>query len=217
MIYNPAVAMAGGNFVPTDIPELTPEELGMGTSQMLSPRGRRDSEATVQYSPVEEDTSAKESTVGSPPPKKRKRKLSASERSASSTRAGATQESKSKFVSKGKDIKNLQRDEARKRGIDEEDLQTPRKIKKTHTSSLYGELQRQQRTKKAKARKQKTQEIRKPIVFGGRGQGKGGRRKGLPKKDAGRARVTESVTQKRLSWEDPAVIRALAGLPPPGQ
>ena len=53
-------------------------------------------------------------------------------------------------------------------------------------------------------------------MYGAKGQGKGGRRKGLPKKDAGRARVTESVSQKRLSWEDPAVIRALAGLPPPG-
>ena len=28
--------------------------------------------------------------------------------------------------------------------------------------------------------------------------------------------MTESVAEKRLSWEDPAVIRALAGLPLPG-
>ena len=77
----------------------------------------------------------------------------------------------------------------------------------------YNDLQK---SEKAEARKQKTQEIWKPIVYGGKGQGKGGRRKGLPKKDAGRARVTESVSQKRLSWEDPNVIRALAGLPPPG-
>ena len=164
---------------------------------------------------TEEDTSAKESTVGSPPPRKRKRKLSASKRTASSSRAETQKESGTRFMSKGKDIKDLQRDEARKRGIDEEELHTPKKVKKTHASSLYGELQRQQKSERAEARKQ-IQESRRPIVFGGRGQGKGGRRKGLPKKDAGKAQVTEAVSQKRLSWQDLAAIRALAGLPPPG-
>ena len=182
MIYTPAVAMAGGTFQPTKIPELTQEEI-----ETLSPRrkaAKRDSDATVKYSALntEEDTSAKESVVGSPPSKKRRRRLSASERTASSSRIRTTQESKPKFVSKGKDIKNLQRDEARKRGIDEEDLQTPRKIKKTHASSLYGELQRLQKTEKAEARKQKAQEIRKPIVFGGKGQGKGGEEKVSPRR-----------------------------------
>ena len=192
--------------------------MGIGTSQMLSPRSRRDSEATVRYSPIEEDTSAKESVVGSPPAKKRKRRLSASERSASSSRVEATsKELGTRYVSKGKDIKNLQRAEARKRGVDEEDLQTPKKAKKTHASSLYGELQRVQKTEKAEARKQKAQEIRKPIVFGGKGQGKGGKKERPPQEGCRTcARVTELVTQKRLSWEDPAVIRALAGLPPPG-
>ena len=124
-----------------------------------------------------------------------------------------------RFVSKGKDIKNLQKAKTRKRGVDEEDLHTPRKVKKkTHASSLYGELQRQQKANRAIARKQaaSVQEIRKPIVFGGKDQGKGGRRKGQPKKDAGKARVTEGVQQRRLSWEDPAVLRVLAGQPPPG-
>ena len=60
------------------------------------------------------------------------------------------------------------------------------------------------------------QEIRKPIVFGGRGQGKGLRKKGQPIKNAGKARVTETVQQRRLSWEDPAVLRVLAGWPPLG-
>ena len=130
---------------------------------------------------------AKESTVGSPPPKKRKRKLSASERAASSSRAETVQkESGTRFVSKGKDIKNLQKAEARKRGIDEEELHTPGKVKKTHASSLYGELQHQHKLERAEARKQtKTQEIKKPIVFGGWGRGKGGRKKSLPKKNAG--------------------------------
>ena len=213
--------MVGGSFEPTEMPELTPEE--MGTVPEMPSRGReqqRDSDATVRYSPVhtEEDTSAKESTVGSPPPKKRKRKLSASERAASSSRAETVQkESGTRFVSKGKDIKNLQKAEARKRGIDEEELHTPGKVKKTHASSLYGELQRQHKSERAEARKQtKTQEIKKPIVFGGQGQGKRGKKKSLPKKNARQARVTESVAEKRLSWEDLAVIRALAGLPPPG-
>ena len=206
MICNPAVAMAGGSFEPTEVPELTPEE--MGTVPEMQSQGReqhRDSDATVRYSPVhtEEDTSAKESTVGSPPPKKRKRKLSASERAASSSRAETVQkESGTKFVSKGKDIRNLQKAEARKRGVDEEDLHTPGKVKKkTHASSLYGELQHQEKASKAELRKQaaSVQEVKKPIVFGGRGRGKGGRRKGQPKKDAGKARVTEGVQQRRLS------------------
>lgn len=94
MIFNPAVAMAGGSFEPTEMPELTPEE--MGTVPGMPSQGReqrRDSDATVRYSPVctEEDTSAKESAMGSPPPKKRKRKLSASERAASSSRAETVQ------------------------------------------------------------------------------------------------------------------------------
>ena len=223
MIFNPAVAMVGGSFEPTEMPELTPEE--MGTVPEMPSQGReqqRDSDITVRYSPVhtEEDISAKESTVGSPPPKKRKRKLSASERAASSSRAETVQkESGTKFVSKGKDIKNLQKAKARKRGVDEEDLHTPGKVKKkTHASSLYGELQRQEKASKAEVRKQaaSVQEVKKPIVFGGKGRGKEGRRKGQPKKDAGKVRVTEGVQQRRLSWEDPAVIRALAGQPPPG-
>ena len=67
MIFNQAVALAGGNFEPTQIPELTPEEMGLGTPQVLPFRDRRDSEATVRYSPIDEDTSAKESVLGSPP------------------------------------------------------------------------------------------------------------------------------------------------------
>ena len=96
--------------------------------------------------------------MGSPPPKKRKKKLSASERAASSSRAETVQkEPGTRFVSKGKDIKNLQKDEARKRGVDEEELHTPRKVKKkTHASSLYGELQRQQKSERVEARKQAT-------------------------------------------------------------
>ena len=111
--------------------------------------------------------------MGSPPPKKRKRKLSASERAASSSRVETVQkESGTRFVSKGKDIKNLQKAEARKKGVDEEDLHTPGKVKKkTHASSLYGELQRQEKASKAEARKQaaSVQEVKKPIVFGGKG------------------------------------------------
>ena len=151
---------------------------------------------------MEEDTSAKESTMGSPPPKKRKRKLSASERAASSSRAETVQkESGTKFVSKGKDIKNLQKAEARKRGVDEEDLHTPGKVKKkTHASSLYGELQRQGKASKAVARKQaaSVQEIKKPIVFGGKGRGKGGRRKGQPKKDAGKGESYRRSTAQKI-------------------
>ena len=124
-----------------------------------------------------EDTSAKESIVGSPP-KKRKRKLSVSERMASSSRKDT--ETGTKFVSRGKDMRNLQKDVAQKRGVTEDELQMPGKVqKKTFATSLYGELQQQQKISKAEARKQQ-QESRKPIVYGGKGQGKGGRRKHPP-------------------------------------
>ena len=46
------------------------------------------------------------------------------------TRAVAEKESGTRFMSKGKDIKNLQKAEARKRGVDEEDLHTLGKVQK---------------------------------------------------------------------------------------
>ena len=71
MVYTHEVAARRGDFQPTELPEMTMEEIQM--SPILSPRARhrRESKETIKYSPVptEEDTSIKESTMESPPAK----------------------------------------------------------------------------------------------------------------------------------------------------
>ena len=150
------------------------------------------------------DSSAKESLVGSPVTGKHKRRASRSERDkqrsvscetvAEYEEAGSTPATRS--ASRGKDIRNLQREEAIRKGIPLNRLATP---KSTYATSVYATT----RGKGASVTKPK------PIVLGGKGGGKGGRRKVMPTKK------TETGTTNLLQpWQDPEVVRALQGEPP---
>ena len=211
-------------------------EVGVEPAPSTS-RQRHSSQETVKYTPpptpgrppppppIEpevivlepEDTSAKESIGGSPEPRRRKRRLSASERQRESSlgRSGnrktaetGSSTKRGKYVSTGKDIRSLQRTVAAEQGVPEAKLSTP----KTYKSSLYGQTQREKKQEQAESRK----EQRAPILFGGKGRGKGGRKQPTPKKRTGKAMITQKAAATRQGWQDPQVIRALAGGPPPG-
>ena len=150
------------------------------------------------------DSSAKESLVGSPVTGKRKRRASKSERdrqrSVSSETVAEYEETGStpatRSASRGKDIRNMQREEAIRKGVPLNRLATPRS---TYATSVYATT----RGKGASVTKLK------PIVMGGKGRGKGGRRKGTPTKK------TETGTTNLLQpWQDPEVVRAIKGKPP---
>ena len=84
----------------------------------------------------------------------------------------------------GKDIRKIQKQVAEAEKREESSLQTP---SLTFATSLYGK-EKQPR---------------------GRGVGKGGQKKGQPRKDS-------RPVQEREGWQDPQVLRALHGDPPPG-
>ena len=116
------------------------------------------------------DSSAKESLVGSPVTGKRKRRASRSERdkqrSVSSETVAEYEEPGSapavtRSASHGKDIHNMQREEAIRKGIPLNRLATP---KSTYATSVYATT----KGKGASVTKPK------PIVLGGKGRGKGG-------------------------------------------
>ena len=90
----------------------------------------------------------------------------------------------------------MQREEAIREGVPLNRLATP---KGTYATSVYATT----RGKAASVTKPK------PIVLGGKGQGKGGRRKATPSKK------TETGTTNLLQpWQDLEVVRVLQGEPP---
>ena len=195
-IYNPAVGLdrtqeqtpllAMRDRVPR--PQATPERQS---------RSRWSSQETVQYEPKspearvpievqvniqeEGDTSAKESTIGSPEPAKRKRKLSASERERSTPRKtdpepGSSGITPKRYKQGGKDIRNLREAVAEAKKVPAKALDTPKQ--KTFHTSLYGQAVQQEKLEKSQERKE--------LKLGGRGQGKKGC-KSIPKKHARQA------------------------------
>ena len=155
--------------------------------------------------PASEESSAKESAVGSPRGKVPKRKLlSRSERGTrvSVTRGEEVEPSegdgdgppaakKAKKTATGKNLAALRRQTAEQEGRDPEDLFLPTTPGgKTFKDSVYGQDRGSTR------------------VFGGKGRGKSGkhRQKATPKK----------LQIKLKGWQDPQVVRALQNKPPPG-
>ena len=220
-IYNPAVGLGRTQ---SPIPQLAIRDRAPRPEVMPERRSWHSSQETVPYEPKspearvpievqveiqeEGDTSAKESTMGSPEPARRKRRLSASERSASKKsepEPGPSGVTPKQFKPGGKDIENLQKAVAEARKVPLRALDTPKQ--KTFHSSVYGQSIQQEKKEKAQGRKE--------LKLGGKGQGKRGR-KSVPKKHAGRAWVTTSVAARREGWQDPEVMRALTGEKPPG-
>ena len=151
-----------------------------------------------------EDSSAKESFVGSPVAKKRRRRTSSEldrARGVSSETVGeydvgeGTSGRRTQSASKGKDIKNMQREEAIRKGIPLNQLATP----KGYRGSVYATTQ----GKGASITQPK------PVVLGSKGIGKGGRRKKTPVK-----KTVTGTTNLLQPWQDPEVARALEGQPP---
>ena len=152
---------------------------------------------------VSEDSSAKESALGSPRPvvpKKKRKTATQREKETSCTREeeGASEEQTPERPAKrpsGKNLSLMKQQAAEASGCAEEDFGSPEATTSGGTahrpagfsSSLYG-------LERGSTR-----------VWGGKGKGKGGRRK--PKKPK----------KKDLqSWQDPEVVRALENRPPPG-
>ena len=152
------------------------------------------------------DSSPKESLTGTPVTGKRKRRASRSEpyrqRSVSSEtvaeyeETGNTPVAKTRSASWGKGIRNMQREEAIRKGIPLNRLATQ---KSGYAISVYATT----RGRGAFITKLK------PIVLGGKGQGKVGQRKVTPSK-----KTVTSTTNLLQPWQDKDVVRALQGEPP---
>ena len=165
---------------------------------------------------TEEDTSAKESTAGSPRVPRAQKRKSASARMTVTTETVEIRESsdlgepvfknRRKDIVKGKDIGNrAARKAAAASSIQEQLGEVFQEKPKTFNTSLYKEFRKEQAQLRRDAQNPQ---------FGGRGRGKtGSKRKQTPvvKKTPG------PVPLRPLEgWEDPNVIRALAGGPPAG-
>ena len=172
-------------------------------TEIYEPPGETPTEMMAEI--FSQESSAKESVGTSPRVARRKRRASRSDRDkrreitsetvAEYEEEGGAPPSKRSAPSKGKDISNLQRDEAIRRGIPLNRLKAPT----TYAKSVYATT----RGKGASMTQPK------PIVYGGKGQGKGGRRKTTP------AKRSDTGTQNLLQpWQDQNVVRALQGQPP---
>ena len=92
-----------------------------------------------------------------------------------------------KRTSRGKDMKRIKEQVTRAEGIEMGELATPSTSARTFATSMYGKERLPQ----------------------GRGKGKGGRKKPNPKKDS-------RPIEQWEGWQDPEVLKALQGAPPPG-
>ena len=169
----------------------------------------------------EPESSAKESTGGSPRVPKVRKRRSSSERarmtvSAETVEGDPVFQTKRKDIVKGKDIGNRATRARRKPtatvtsegGSTEQPVRTPTTVtgevppvpSKTFATSLYGQLHEEQKRLRRDARDPQ---------YGGRGRGKAGSRR--------KATTTTKKTPGPVEgWRDPAVVRALEGKPPPG-
>ena len=171
--------------------------------------------------PDETETSAKESTGGSPRVQKTRKRRSSSERakmtvSTETITGDPVFQTKRKDIVRDKDIGN-RASRAHRRptatvttaeelmDVTEQPAAAPAPITggarpKTFATSLYGQLHEEQ--------KQLRRDARNP-QYGGRGRGKAGNRR--------KAATTKKKIQGPVEgWRDPAVVRALEGGPPPG-
>ena len=213
MLWNPAVARFGGQFTP----ERLEDPMEEAATPMAAPVPLEAQVVVLETAVVpqieEEDSSAKESAFGSPVPVKRRRRMTSSERDQTSHRtitAETVEETPrvTRSTSRGKDIQNLTTTAAAL-GADPASLKTPA----TYKTSLYAKTQRDKRQEEREYRAELRES--RPIVYGGKGRGKGGR-KGTPKKSAaGAATVTLVAARNRDSWKDPEVERAKRGEAPP--
>ena len=194
-----------------------PRSSHSSASTVILPVTERPSQAVEE----EPETSAKESTGGSPKIPKNRKRRSSSERtrmtvSAETVVGNPVFETKRKDIVRGKDIGN-RASRARRQPTATvttvEDLmdageqpaaaaaaQTGGTQQRTFATSLYGQLHQEQ--KKLRRDAQNPQ-------YGGKGRGKTGSRR--------KAATTVKKTPGPVEgWRDPAVVRALGGLPPPG-
>ena len=213
--------------IPMDVSGILPPYL-QGRSpaveeELTAPPGDRPEEGEEAENPedspgqeTEGDTSAKESTAGSPRVPRAQKRRSASARmtiTSETVEIGEPPDSgepvfkdKRKDIIKGKDIGNrAARRAATAPSIQEQLGEVFEQKPKTFGTSLYNQFRKEQAKLRRDAHNPK---------FGGRGRGKTGpKRKQAPavKKTPG------PVPLKPLEgWEDPNVIRALAGGPPAG-
>ena len=163
---------------------------------------------------TEEDTSAKESTAGSPRvPRTQKHKSASARMTVTSETVEVGEPSSSREpvfkshrqdIIRGKDIGNrAARKAAREPTIQEQLGQVFQPKPNTFSTSMYNQFRKEQ----AKLRK----DAQDPN-FGGRGRGKTGSKR----KQKKTVRKTPGPVPMLQEWEDPNVIRALAGDPPPG-
>ena len=179
------------------------EESSEGTVIYTPPREATPSEMLAEV--FSQESSTKESVGTSPRVSKRKRRVSKSERDKNRTITSETiaeyeegegkPPAKRRSVSKGKDMRNMQREEAIRKGIPLNKLATP----KPYADSVYATT----RGKGASIAKPK------PLVLGGKGRGKGGRRKAPPAK-----RTVTGTVDLLQPWQDKEVVRANKGEPP---
>ena len=213
MLWNPAVARFGGQFTPERLEDPMEEAATPITAPVPLEAQVVVLETAVVPQIEEEDSSAKESAFGSPVPAKRRRRMTSSERDQTSQRTvtaetvGETPRA-IRSTGHGKDIQNLTA-AAEALGADPASLKTPA----TYKTSLYAKTQRDRRQEEREYRAELRES--RPIVYGGKGRGKSGR-KGTPKKGtAGAATVTLVAARNRDSWKDPEVERAKRGEAPP--